>query len=135
VPHAAILVTMVFGVLNLITELFGAEDTRTAQAHPGFDLTANLAPGLVRMRALRFFLWLALFLACSAALGLLPALFVLILLQTRFEFDERWPIAGGTACAASVLLYLLFDRVFAVPWPQSALGDLLPGMRAITGLV
>jgi hypothetical protein len=28
-----------------------------------------------------------------------------------------------------------FDRILAVPWPQSLIGDLLPALRAATGLL
>jgi len=139
VPQAAMLVTATFGLLNLVTELFGSaaeEAAESAPAHPPeFDLLASVPTALAQQRALRFFAVLVGFLFASAAIGLLPSLFLMILVLTRFEFHEKWSASLATSTIAITILYGLFDRLFSVPWPQSALGDLLPGMRAMTGVV
>ena len=135
VPQAAILVTSVFGVLNLITELFGSAPAATASGHPEFDLLAGIPARLSQARAARFFVWLVGFLVACALVGLLPALFVFLLGQMRLEFRERWLVAIGISVVASLVLYGLFDRVFAVPWPQSMLGDAFPELREFTGII
>ena len=125
VPHAAAYLVLLFAGLNLVTDLF-------------FD-PADAAPGLLHgapgLRGLRHFAWMAACLATALMLGLLPGLFLLILLQSRFEFRERWRSAAGAAAIMTGLAWLLFDRVFALAWPQSVLGDAFPGLRAGLGLI
>jgi putative tricarboxylic transport membrane protein len=53
----------------------------------------------------------------------------------RFEFTERWMTATICAGIATVAVYLVFDRIFALPWPQSLIGDLWPSLRDATGLI
>jgi putative tricarboxylic transport membrane protein len=53
----------------------------------------------------------------------------------RFEFTERWLISAICTAVATIAIYLVFDRIFALPWPQSLIGDLWPGLRDVTGLV
>ena len=55
---------------------------------------------------------------------------------------ELWACSASSAeisavCAgvATIAIYLVFDRIFALPWPQSLIGDLWPGLRDVTGLV
>lgn len=145
VPHAAAFATLLFALMNLATEVFGKAPVEATPRGVG-DLPAGaaLAPPpasetlplpLLRRRALRYFGWLTGCLIVGAGIGLLPALFFFILLMMRFEFGERWGWASGTAAVAIVAIWLLFDRTFAVPWPQSLLGDLFPLLRDATGLV
>ncbi len=65
----------------------------------------------------------------------MPALCLLTFLLMRFEFTERWMISAICTAVATIAIYLVFDRIFALPWPQSLIGDLWPGLRDVTGLV
>jgi putative tricarboxylic transport membrane protein len=66
---------------------------------------------------------------------LLPALAVLVFLLMWLEFSEGLSRAFIASSVATLLIWLLFDRVFALPWPQSLLGDMVPALRDMTGLV
>jgi len=141
VPTAAAIAALFFAVLNLATELFGGATVRSGPAEaPALAGAApadreSLPAAVVRDRGLRFFGWLIGFLIVGAGVGLLPALALLVFLLMRFEFAERWTGAIAASALATLTIYLLFDRVFAVPWPQSLLGDLVPALRDMTGLV
>ena len=129
VPLAAGGAALLFAALTLATELFGARTSENA------DRAASLSAALVRRRAMRYFGWVVGFLAAGAVVGMLPALFLFVLLQMRFEFGEGWPWAAAASGAVTIAIYALFDRALALPWPQALIGDLLPALRAASGLV
>ncbi len=143
VPRAAAFAALLFAALNLATEIL-APRRAAAEAAPGDPHAAMLRPReiadavagpLFRVRALRYFGWLAGFLVSGAVIGMLPSLFLFVLLQMRLEFREGWMRAASCACVATLLIYLLFDRTFSLPWPQALIGDLFPALRDASGLV
>lgn len=89
----------------------------------------------VRARGLRFFLAISGALGIAYLIGLLPALLLMMLVLARFEFGERWRNAWLLSVAMTVALWLVFDLIFATPWPPSLLGDLVPALRSLSGLV
>ena len=144
VPHAAAFAALLFAGLNLLTEIFApvhreAETARGTEPHAerlaALEVAEAVAPALVRARAIRYFGWLAGFLVVGAVIGMLPALFLFVLLQMRLEFHERWAHAATAACLTTIAIYLLFDRTFSLPWPQSLIGDIFPALRDASGLV
>jgi putative tricarboxylic transport membrane protein len=52
------------------------------------------------------------------------------LLHSRFEFGQRWRTAVISAVAVTVLSWVIFDQIFALVWPQSALSQAVPALRA-----
>ncbi|MGH7087810.1 MAG: tripartite tricarboxylate transporter permease, partial [Stellaceae bacterium] len=142
VPQSAAWISLFFLVLNLSTELFvpkavpvsAAGDPHTRR-FAGIDAAEKLAPAVFRTRALRYFGWLAAFLVAGGVFGMLPALFLFVLLQMRFEFREGWGHALAASSLATLAIYLLFDRTFSLPWPQSLIGDLFPTLRDASGLI
>jgi len=145
VPYAATIAALVFAALNLATEVFAPGKTAEGdapaleQARAGLGIALphapDLAPPLVRARALRYFAWLAGLYAAAVLIGFVPAIAVFVMLIMRAEFAERWPVALVAAAAATAFLWGIFDRLLAVPWPPSLLGDALPWLREATGLV
>lgn len=140
VPDTACIIALFFASLNLLTEIFGdpVAATGPAEAQMAGAATADGAPVFTKaleLRSVRFFLWLVAFLVLGWGIGLLPALCLLTFFLMRFEFTERWWMAGGCAVVATIAIYLVFDRIFSLPWPPALIGDLLPGLRDVTGLV
>jgi hypothetical protein len=144
VPRAASYAALAFALLNLATELFASPDPAALQRAK--ELVAGLrqrlphddppiAPPLLRARAARYFAWLVGFLLIGAVIGFLPAIWCFVLLLSRLEFAERWSHALLASTIATLALWAVFDRILAVPWPQSLIGDLLPALRAATGLL
>ncbi|VXC92116.1 conserved membrane hypothetical protein [Burkholderia sp. 8Y] len=93
---------------------------------------APVPPQLVRNRGLRFFGWLAGALAVAYGIGLLPALLIAMALLARLEFGERWKTSVLMSVIMTVALWVVFDRIFAITWPQSLLGNMVPALRAAT---
>jgi putative tricarboxylic transport membrane protein len=143
VPTAACITALFFAFLNLTTEIFGdrAKALRGPAEAPHLPGLADLAPlsvldaATTRWRAIRIFGWIVGFLLLGAGVGLLPALAVLVFLLMWLEFSEGLSRAFIASSVATLLIWLLFDRVFALPWPQSLLGDMVPALRDMTGLV
>lgn len=142
VPTASVLIALFFATLNLATEIFGdpthvLRGPAEAPSLPGatFHTEDALDPTVARNRAIRIFGWIIGFLIVGAGVGLLPALALLVFLLMWLEFSESWSRAFAASGIATCLIYLLFDRVFALPWPQSLLGDVVPALRDMTGLV
>jgi hypothetical protein len=131
VPHTAAYVVLIFATLNLLTEVFfmpSAQAHGDKAAHGVMDTV--LAGSVPLNRSLRHFAWMIAFLALAYGVGLLPGLFFLILLHSRFEFGERWRTAVISAVAVTVLSWVVFDQIFALVWPQSALSQAVPALRA-----
>ncbi len=123
VPHTAAYIVLSFASLNLVKEtVFGGAVASGPEA--------GLLRGIAGIRGLRHFAWMAACLGIALAFGLLPGLFLLIVLQSRLEFREGW--RGSTLVAAAFvgLAWLVFGRVFAMIWPPSLLGDTIPALRA-----
>ncbi|WP_321797962.1 tripartite tricarboxylate transporter permease [Caballeronia sp. J97] len=99
------------------------------------SLASSLDTRTIYVRGVRFFGWVAGALATAAVIGLLPALLIFMLLVARFEFGERWRTSAILSIAMSIALWLVFGRIFSTPWPQSLIGDWLPALRQLGGLV
>jgi putative tricarboxylic transport membrane protein len=143
-PLTAATAALLFCVLIFLREMLATEDEEeattsssdgAAAAHERLQHAPPLAARVVRNRGLRFFGWLAGVLAVAFGIGLLPALLIFMLLLARFEFGERWRTSVLLSVVATLALWLIFDRIFAITWPQSLLGDMVPALRALGGLI
>ncbi|MDR3525329.1 MAG: tripartite tricarboxylate transporter permease [Acetobacteraceae bacterium] len=147
VPQAAGFAALLFGFGVLITEAFGQRRNPMAlakkiglavghapQAAPG-EGPAKAHTKQERARAWRFFLWLAAALIAATLIGLLPGLALAIFCLAWREFGEPAKRAGLLALGMSLFFWLVFDRIFSTPWPDSVLGDAWPWLRAVSGLV
>jgi TctA family transporter len=135
VPRAACWSALVAAGLNLLTEVFGA-DQATAHAHdaaPALELA--LPGGVVLQRAAVYFGWLAGLLVLIALVGFVPAIGIFILIYMRLGFGESWRNAAICASVTTLLCWGVFDRGLSVPWPQAALGDAVPWLRESTDLM
>ncbi|HTH97202.1 MAG TPA: tripartite tricarboxylate transporter permease [Stellaceae bacterium] len=132
VPHTAAYAVLLFAGVNLVTELFyaGAEQAEGHEGGRGHGMDTVIQGQLPFARSLRHFAWMVCFLVVAYGIGLLPGLFFLILLHSRFEFGERWRTAVISAVAMTAISWLIFDHIFALVWPQSILGEMLPALHA-----
>jgi putative tricarboxylic transport membrane protein len=139
VPHAAIYVALIVAMLNLVTEIFSAPAETTTNENNGSDVKAlhmdgsisfgTLPQSVVMARLFRYFAWLAAFLVFSTTIGFLPAVVLLILLQSRLEFRQSWLFSIAASAIVTGLLWLSFDAVFHLAWPVSMLGEAYPALR------
>jgi hypothetical protein len=52
----------------------------------------------------------------------------------RFQGKESWRVALLVSGGTWLFAYILFHRIVHVVWPQSFIGDLFPGLRAINAV-
>ena len=135
VPRTACWAALVATSLNLLTELFGADQSAIdAEAHDAAPRL--LLPGMVvARRAATYFGWLGGLLVLIALVGFVPAIGVFILVYMRLGFGESWRSAVICASVTTLLCWGVFDRGLSVPWPQAALGDAVPWLRDRTDLM
>jgi putative tricarboxylic transport membrane protein len=136
VPRTACWIALIGGVLNLVVEVFGADRARPAAGEEhGAPKQAALPARVMLSRAGEFFGWLAGFIILVSLIGFIPAIGVFVVLYMGLGFRE--PLVRATVFGGAVALfcYSVFDRGLSVPWPQSVLGDILPALRDMTGLL
>lgn len=142
-PMTACGAALCFGCLTLLQQMLSGREAARQTSGPrgmadGPALEAHalhLPAPILRARALRFFLWLAGVLAVAALIGLLPALFVLMLLLARLEFGESWKTSAVLSVGMTFALWFVFGRIFSTPWPSSVAGDFVPYLREASGLL
>jgi hypothetical protein len=136
VPRTACWVALGAGLLNLVTEVFGA--TKAAADHGaahGAPKEAKLPAPIMLSRAGEFFGWMAGFIIVAALVGFIPAIGIFVVLYMGLGFRQSFVRAGVFGAAVALFCYSVFDRGLSVPWPQSVLGDIFPMLRDMTGLL
>jgi putative tricarboxylic transport membrane protein len=144
VPDTVALGGIVFAVLHFagnfthLAPLPGAPApppvTKTAQDESVIDLLAGLGLGTILSRALVFLAWCLFYLGATRLIGLLPAMFVFLVLYMRFQGGESWRTTLSVSVGTAAFGYVLFHRLVAVSWPQSLLGDAFPVLRSIEAI-
>jgi TctA family transporter len=84
---------------------------------------------VVAQRAIIYFSWIIGFFAVLALIGMLPAIFIFVLLYMRVEGNERWTLVLSCSGGLTAFCYLVFDYLLALPWPKSFMGDWFPLLR------
>jgi TctA family transporter len=128
---AARIVPQIVGSLGLAFAAFSlANAALRGGAHtvaPGghMDLasdTGHLPVRTVLLRAAVFFGWFLAFMASTAVIGLLATVPLFVVAYMRLENREPWLLVLAQAGGFTLFIYVLFDRLLNVPWPESLLG-------------
>lgn len=137
VPRTACWAALIVATLNLITEIFGADQAAASVAGHGHALEekSDLPMGVIVRRAVEFFGWLIGLVALAALIGFIPAIGVFVVIYMGIGFREPLPRAIVFGAAMTLFCYALFDRGLSVPWPQAVLGDWVPALRDASGLM
>jgi hypothetical protein len=125
-----------FCSLSLLNDMFksqletfaNAEETQKMHMDIGTKLS-HLDTRYIVRRGAMFFGWMGLFLCSMATIGLIPTVPIFIIAFMRIEAHEPWKIVLPMASIMTVFIYLLFDQLLAIPWPQTILGNLLPVLK------
>jgi hypothetical protein len=140
---------MLFCALTLANDVFGRSSDAARADAPGIlpgatgqqkmhmDIESHIGHlpiGVKLLRGALFFGWMAAFLASMATIGLIATVPVFIVAYMRLEGRERWSLTLPMAIGTTLFVYLLFDRVLAIPWPPTLLGALLPALKTIPGV-
>jgi hypothetical protein len=93
--------------------------------------TGHLSTALIVRRAAVFFGWLVAFMASMACIGLIPTVPIFVVGYMRLEGREPWRLVLPQAISLTLFIYVVFDQLLAIPWPQTLLGIAVPALRAI----
>lgn len=89
----------------------------------------ELSTKLIAIRGVAFFGWMLAMLGSMALIGLIPTVPLFVLAYMRIEGRERWRLAVIFSIVLTVFIYVVFDRLLAVPWPGSVVGDWFPVLQ------
>lgn len=144
-PEGAARVPLISGIIailcvagSLVAQLFSQSTTSDVAARDAVDLRTELgelSTALVVRRAFTFFAWLLGFLALIALIGFLPAVPVFVAAFMILEGRESWKLTAMLCVGTATFCWFVFDRLLALPWPHSLLGNLLPSLRSVIGFI
>jgi hypothetical protein len=93
--------------------------------------TGHLSAALIVRRAAVFFGWLAAFMASMACIGLIPTVPIFVVGYMRLEGREPWRLVLPQAICLTLFIYVVFDQLLAIPWPQTLLGNVFPALKSV----
>ena len=82
-------------------------------------------------RAFTYLAWLLGFVALAAVFGMLPGVFLFVILYMRIEGNEPWKLTMSCSVGLVLFAWFLFDYLLALPWPQSVIGDFIPALKGV----
>ncbi len=82
-------------------------------------------------RAFIYLAWLLGFVAMAAVFGMLPGVFLFVILYMRIEGNEPWKLTMSCAIGLVLFSWFLFDYLLALPWPQTVIGDIIPALKGV----
>jgi TctA family transporter len=142
--HAAI-VPLIVGTLGLIFVSFallnevsrkpalataGGENKADEKIHMDLESdTGHLPPTTVAFRGAIFYGWLLAFMGSMAVIGLIPTVPIFVVLYMRLEGPEPWKLVIPQAAGLTVFIWVVFDKLLAIPWPQTYMGVWFPILR------
>jgi TctA family transporter len=131
-PTAVASTLIIAGTISLANKVFftpAQAGTNGGAIH--MDVGSDHGEALPRKetlkRAMRFLGWLLAFLACTAVIGLIPTVPLIIVAFMRIEGREKWRISLILAVCVAAFLYGVFDQILHIPWPSSLMGERLLG--------
>jgi TctA family transporter len=92
---------------------------------------AGIPTALMIRRAVTFLAWLLGFLGLMSLIGMLPTTFVFVALYMHVEGRERPVLMLASAGGLTLFSYVLFDRLLALPWPRTVVGDWFPLLKDV----
>ncbi len=142
-------VALIAVVISFLNQIFRKPSVATVQPEDVSDVeeatgqkihmdiesdTAHLPIATVIRRAAIFFAYLLTFMAVTWVIGLIPTLFVFVIAFMRLENREPWKLVLSYAGFMVVFVTILFDKIMAVPWPATLLGEWFPALKFIPSL-
>jgi TctA family transporter len=152
VPTVVGSLAVFFAGLSLFNEVFRRPDSVAAagmakgaqsevQQKIHMDLesdTAHVPVRTIMIRAAVFFGWLIAFMGSMATIGLIPTVPLFVILYMRSENREPWKLVLPQAIGLTLFIYIVFDQLLTIPWPQTLLGQhvapWLPWLKLIPSL-
>jgi hypothetical protein len=130
------LVFCIFALLNEVSRkplaaMAGADEKQVDEKiHMDLESdTGHLPPSTVAIRGLIFYGWLLAFMASMAVIGLIPTVPIFVVLYMRLEGPEPWKLVIPQAAGLTVFIWIVFDKLLAIPWPQTYVGTWFPILK------
>lgn len=106
-------------------------DNQIDASHRGIQMdlgsdTGDLDQRTVLFRAAQFFGWFLLFMGLMALIGLIPTIPVFIFLFMRLFAKESLRMTLLYAAGVTLFVYVVFDQLIRVFWPNTVMGQLFP---------
>jgi TctA family transporter len=127
---------VLFCSLSLLNDIFKSQLVRKdtgGDQKIHMDIASNithLKPTYIIMRGASFFGWMVAFLLSMATIGLIPTVPFFIVAFMRLEAKEPWKIVLGYVVVMTILIYVVFDQLLTIPWPQTIVGNMFPILKA-----
>jgi hypothetical protein len=142
VPMIVGLLALGFATLSLLNQIFrkpvlagaegDAQGAMTGRIHMDLASDTDDVPiPTILLRGAIFFGWLLAFMASMATIGLIPTVPLFVVAFMRIENREPWKLVIPQAVIMTLFIYLLFDQLLTIPWPQTLLGYLVPALKVI----
>jgi len=131
VPQAVGYTALACAVLSLLRDvLFPREPLGiTPAGQAAFENEMHLEVSDTLTRATVFFAWCVLYLLLAKTFGMLVAMFLFVTLCIRFWGSETVLRSMVYAVSITGFSYILFDRLLAIPWPNTFLGAWFPALQ------
>jgi hypothetical protein len=129
------LVFCIFAFLNEVSRkpalaAAGGESKADEKIHMDLESdTGHLPAKTVAIRGLIFYGWLLAFMASMAVIGLIPTVPIFVVLYMRLEGPEPWKLVIPQAAGLTVFIWVVFDKLLAIPWPQTYIGMWFPILK------
>lgn len=134
VPQIVATIALLAAVLSLGDSVFRRPHAAARTLHMDLESGVELPRLTVAQRAAAFFGWFVAFLAAMALIGLIPTVPIFVVAYMRVENREPWPLALGYAAGLTAAIYLVFERLLHLPWPETLLGTWFPVLKFIPSL-
>jgi TctA family transporter len=145
VPMTVGSMALTFAVISLLNQMCRKPMTAEhaslaaeARAKIGERIHMDLASDMedvptrvILQRGTIFFGWLLAFMASMATIGLIPTVPLFVIVFMRLEAREPWKLVLPQAAGLTLFIYVLFDQLLTIPWPQTLLGYLIPTLKFI----
>jgi hypothetical protein len=125
-PQIVGTVALACAALSLLNSLFRRAAPPSPKMH--MDLAAETRHV---GRAALFLGWFAAFLAAVALIGFIPAAPLFVVAYMRLENREPWQLVLAHAAVLTGFVYVVFERILHVPWPETLLGRWFPMLKFI----
>jgi TctA family transporter len=134
---------LLFCGLSLINDIFKASDAPgghrllstvksgiSEQLHMDVSSSVtHLAARVILIRGMIFFGWMVGFLISMKIVGLILTVPVFIISFMRAEAREPWRTTLLMTLVMTCFIYLVFDRLLSIAWPETIVGAVFPALK------
>eukprot|EP00873_Tetraselmis_striata_P031747 jgi/Tetstr1/452011/TSEL_039047.t1 len=139
-PMVVGVITLTCCVVSLLNQVFarGVHKARAEAGEVSRDVHMDTAVDhgditrkTMFVRAATFLGYLLAFIILMATIGIIPTVPVFVVAYMWLEGRENWKLIAGQALALTAVVYLVFDQLLRIPWPETLVGSWVPALTII----